>query len=207
MFTSRAEYRLSLRADNADQRLTPRGIALGCVGAERRAAFTRKQGQLEAARHLVQAVGATPATLSSWGIAVRQDGVRRTALDLLAYPGMTIARLSAHWPDLAELPVEIAEQIEIEGVYAGYLDRQEADVQAFKRDEELSLPGTLDYASVGGLSAEIRQKLNLIKPATLGAAGRIPGMTPAAMVAVLRHVRGRKASDPPGDRSDIALIA
>ena len=189
MFTSRAEYRLTLRADNADQRLTPKGIALGCVGAERIRVFTAKSEALDAARAALGALALTPPELAKRGVAVNQDGVARSALDLLGRPGMSRDRLAAIWPELRPLRADVAEQLEIETRYRGYLERQEADIRAFRRDETLTLPAELDYDTIGSLSAEVRQKLKTVRPATLGAAGRISGMTPAALVALLRHVR------------------
>ncbi|MBP2311597.1 tRNA uridine-5-carboxymethylaminomethyl(34) synthesis enzyme MnmG [Azospirillum soli] len=191
MFTSRAEYRLLLRADNADQRLTAKGLAIGCVGSVRRDAYTAKAAALEASRDLVRSLQATPAELLRQGLPVNQDGVRRTAADLLRYPDLDLAALSRLWPELSEIPADIAEQLEIDGKYAGYLDRQEADIRAFRKDEALELPDDLDPDAIGSLSAEIRQKLRQSRPATLGAAARIPGMTPAALVALLRHVKRR----------------
>jgi tRNA uridine 5-carboxymethylaminomethyl modification enzyme len=189
MFTSRAEYRLTLRADNADQRLTPRGLALGCVGAARRRAFAGKTAALQAGRVLMQGLAATPAALKNAGLAVNQDGVRRSAFDLLGYPTVTWDDLARLWPELKELRRDVAEQLEIEGRYAGYLDRQEADIAAFRRDEDLALPAGLDYDAVGSLSNEIRGKLKAARPANLGAAARIPGVTPAALTALLAHVK------------------
>jgi len=189
MFTSRAEYRLVLRADNADQRLTPRGIAIGCVGSERRRAFAAKIGALEAARALSRSLRLTPPALRARGIAVNEDGIPRSAAELLAYPGIDHARLCAVWPELAAVPAAVAEQLEIDARYAGYLERQEADIRAFRKDEALTLPPDLDYDAIGSLSAEIRSKLRTARPATLGAAGRISGVTPAALVALLKYVR------------------
>ena len=191
MFTSRAEYRLLLRADNADQRLTAKGLAIGCVGSVRRDAYTAKAAALAASRELVRSLQATPAELLRQGLPVNQDGVRRSAADLLRYPDLDLAALSRLWPELGEIPADIAEQLEIDGKYAGYLDRQEADIRAFRKDEALELPDDLDPDAIGSLSAEIRQKLRQSRPATLGAAARIPGMTPAALVALLRHVKRR----------------
>ena len=189
MFTSRAEYRLLLRADNADLRLTGRGIELGCVGSTRAAAFGEKKALLDAGRARLQALALTPRELTDRGLKVNQDGVRRTAMDLLGYPEVDMARLRDLWPELADLRPDVAEQLEIEGHYAGYLARQEADIRAFRRDEALALPDDLDYATVGSLSAEIRLKLAQVRPATLGAAARIPGVTPAAITALLGHVK------------------
>ena len=191
MFTSRAEYRLVLRADNADQRLTDKGIAVGCVGSERAQRFAAKRASLEAARARVQSLTLTPTAASGFGIVVNRDGVRRTAADLLRYPDVTWDRLVHIWPELADIPPDVVEQVEIDARYAGYLDRQDAEIRAFKRDEALELPAGLDYGLVGGLSTEIRQKLAAARPRTLGAAGRIDGVTPAALVALLRYVKRR----------------
>jgi tRNA uridine 5-carboxymethylaminomethyl modification enzyme len=193
MFTSRAEYRLSLRADNADQRLTGRGIAIGCVGREREKVFVAKAEALDTARIRMAGLSATPNQLKNLGLVINQDGVRRNALELLAYPDIAWERLTAIWPELQGLAPEIAEQMEIDGRYSGYLKRQAADVVAFRRDEDLSLSPDLDYDGVASLSTEVRQKLKTVRPATLGAAGRIQGVTPAALVALLRHVKRRPA--------------
>jgi tRNA uridine 5-carboxymethylaminomethyl modification enzyme len=189
MFTSRAEYRLTLRADNADQRLTLRGEAWGCVGRVRATAFAEKQAALNQARTLAGRLTATPAELARAGIAVTADGQRRSAAELLAFPTVDLGALARLWPELGGLRADIAEQLEIDGRYSGYLARQEADIRAFRRDEALRLPEALDYDAVGGLSAEIRAKLRAARPATLGAAGRISGVTPAALVALLRYLR------------------
>ena len=194
MFTSRAEYRLKLRADNADLRLTDKGLAAGCVGPERAAAFTAKKDALTQAQARLDSLVTTPAALAAKGFKVNQDGVRRSAFDLLAYPDVGWAQLEALWPELATIRPDVREQLEIEGRYAGYMERQEADIRAFRRDEALVLPENLDYGTIGGLSTEVRQKLAAAKPATLGAASRIPGVTPAALTALLRHVH-RRGSD------------
>jgi tRNA uridine 5-carboxymethylaminomethyl modification enzyme len=194
MFTSRAEYRLMLRADNADQRLTPVGLALGCVGAAREETFARKSKALVDARVLVQALRLTPQQLRAQGLAVNADGIARSAADLLRHPDIPWQRVVAIWPELGTIPAEIAEQLEIDGRYAGYLDRQEAEIHAFRRDENLTLPRDLDYASIGSLSTEVRLKLDAARPANLGAASRISGVTPAALVALLRHVQRGEAA-------------
>lgn len=196
MFTSRAEYRLTLRADNADQRLTPTGIEIGCVGAARAKSFRAKHERLDAARRTIRGLTLTPPELAKRDVTVNHDGVARSAFELLGRPDMSVQRLAGVWPELNGIEPGIAEQLEIEARYRGYLERQEADIRAFRRDESLALPASLDYDSVGSLSAEVRQKLKTARPATLGAAGRISGVTPAALVALLRHVR--KA---PGARS------
>ncbi len=189
MFTSRAEYRLVLRADNADRRLTALGVKVGCVGSEREAAFAERDRALQEARHLVGRLSLTPPALAAHGITVNADGVSRSAADLLGYPGMTLARLAEIWPELGGIPPAAVEQIEIDGKYAGYLERQAADIRAFRRDEALRLPRDLDYGAIGSLSTEVRQKLRQAQPETLGAAARVSGVTPAALVALLRYVR------------------
>jgi len=193
MFTSRAEYRLWLRADNADQRLTPRGVAIGCVGSERARMFHVKQSALAEAKATALRLTASPSALAKRGVAINQDGVVRSALDLLAYPDMDWARLVTLWPELASIPVDITEQLTIDARYEGYLSRQREDIAAYRRDEALALPGDLDYGAVGSLSNEVRQKLAAHKPATLGQAARISGVTPAALVALLKYVRRRAA--------------
>ena len=194
MFTSRAEYRLRLRADNADQRVTPIGVTWGCVGSDRRATWEIKAAALESGRRLVKSVSASPNLLQRQGFKINQDGKIRNAGILLSYPGVTVERLSKLWPELSTLTPEIVEQLEIDGLYQGYVLRQDADVEAYRRDEGLQLPESLDYARVGSLSTEIRQKLTDARPATLGAAGRISGVTPAALVALLRFVKGSRSS-------------
>lgn len=193
MFTSRAEYRLTLRADNADQRLTNLGIGAGCVGSDRATAFATKEGALASARALMTGLSLTPTEASAKGIAVRLDGVRRNGFALLSLPEVDFARLTAIWPELSALDPAIAEQMEIDAQYSGYLERQEADILAFRRDEGLELPAGLDYLKVHGLSTEVRNKLSAIRPATLGQAARIDGVTPAALTLVLAHVRVGKA--------------
>jgi tRNA uridine 5-carboxymethylaminomethyl modification enzyme len=191
MFTSRAEYRLTLRADNADQRLTPIGLRFGCVGAARGQRFAGKMTALFQARQSLARLRMTPPALKRHGIAVNEDGITRSAAELLAYPGLDLARLSRVWPELGTLAPEIAEQLEIDARYAGYLERQERDIASFRRDETLLLPPDLDYTAVGSLSQEIRDKLALARPSTLGAAARISGVTPAALVTLLKHVKRR----------------
>ena len=191
MFTSRAEYRLTLRADNADLRLTGRGVDCGVVGPRRQQAFDRRRQEIDQARHLALSLAASPNVLKSKGISVNQDGVRRTSLDVLGYPDMNFAAICELWPELRAVPGHAAEQLEIDARYAGYLGRQEADIRAFQRDESLLLPEGLDYNGMPNLSAEIRSKLKAARPATLGAAARISGVTPAALNALLRHVRRR----------------
>jgi tRNA uridine 5-carboxymethylaminomethyl modification enzyme len=192
MFTSRAEYRLTLRADNADQRLTGLGEAIGIIGQDRRQAFRRKMERLAVSRETMTALTLTPNEAARHGMTIRQDGVRRTAIDLLALPDVEFGRLAAIWPDLGVLEPEIVEQLEIDAQYAGYLDRQDADILSFRRDEGRALPQDLDYRAVIGLSNEVRQKLEAIRPATFGQASRIEGVTSAALTLVLAHVKGAK---------------
>jgi tRNA uridine 5-carboxymethylaminomethyl modification enzyme len=194
MFTSRAEYRLLLRADNADQRLTPIGRRIGCISAARARHFAAKIEALEAARRQLASLRLSPPALARHGIAVNADGIRRNAAELLAYPGIDLARLAAVWPELRAITPGIAEQLEIDARYAGYLERQQRDIALFRRDEALLLPGDLDYRAVGSLSAEIREKLSAARPTTLGAAARISGVTPAALVALLQYVKRRPAA-------------
>jgi tRNA uridine 5-carboxymethylaminomethyl modification enzyme len=189
MFTSRAEYRLTLRADNADQRLTPLGIDAGCVGSHRAEVFHVKQSAIEMARADLTSLSLTPNEARGHGITINLDGRRRTALEVLAYGGVDMATLSSIWPHLGSLDRAVAEQMEIEAAYTGYLDRQEADIVAFRRDEDLRLPADLDYRAIGGLSNEAKEKLSTVRPATLGQAARIEGLTPGAMTALLGHIK------------------
>ena len=189
MFTSRAEYRLSLRADNADLRLTPRGVEIGCVGSARRRVFEARSRALADGRALLDRLSASPTSLLRQGIQVTQDGQVRSAFALLSFPLVTLDRLAAIWPEIRGIGPEIRGQLEIDGRYAGYLQRQEADIEAFRRDEDVSLPDDLDVAAIGGLSTEVRTILTAVRPATIGAAARLSGVTPAAIVALLRHAR------------------
>ncbi len=189
MFTSRAEYRLSLRSDNADQRLTQKGLDIGCVDADRGKIFSTKLTLLMAARKQLENLTITPSALERQGVAINQDGVRRRAWDLLAHPNIEFKTLATIWPALCSTPESISEQLEIEASYTGYIERQEADIRSFRKDESLPLPANIDYAAVPGLSNEVRMKLSEARPATLGAASRLPGMTPAALPILLGYVR------------------
>jgi tRNA uridine 5-carboxymethylaminomethyl modification enzyme len=195
MFTSRAEYRLTLRADNADQRLTPKGIEAGLVGSGRKQAYETKDGALRTARATLESLTATPTELRERGLKVNLDGQRRTAASLLGYPDVNVRILARKWPELSEIEPEIAEQLETEAQYTGYLERQEADIRSFKRDEALELPTDLDFRAMPGLSNEARAKLEGSRPATLGAAARISGITPAAVTVLLGHVRRRRSGE------------
>src|SRR6202451_376526 len=194
MFTSRAEYRLTLRADNADQRLTDKGVALGCVGPARARAHRAKMAGLDAARTMARALVVTPSEAARHGLALRKDGLRRSAFEVLSYPDIGIGDVARIWPSLGELPAKIAEQLEIDAKYEVYLSRQAADVASYRRDESVTLPDDLDYAPLPGLSNEVRHKLAMHRPRTIGHAGRIDGITPAALTLLVAHLRrqGRK---------------
>ena len=193
MFTSRAEYRLKLRADNADQRLTDRGIAIGCVGHERTRVYGEKSAALKAAREFADSVSLTPKEAERHGVTLNKDGQRRTAFELLSYPKVKIPDLAKIWSRFGELAPKIAEQIEIDAKYDVYLSRQAADVASYRRDESFALPDDFDYAALSGLSNEAKQKLQTHRPRTIGHASKIDGMTPAALTLLVAHVkRGRK---------------
>ena len=195
MFTSRAEYRLTLRADNADQRLTDKAIAGGFAFADRAEVWSGKKADLAAAQTLMRhTLQATPNELAKHGIAINMDGRRRSAFELLSYPDATWGHLEAIWPEISSIKPALREQVGIDSLYAGYTDRQQQDIDAFRKEESLILPSDLDYAEIGTLSTEVRQKLERVRPATLGAAARIPGVTPAAIISLLRHVKRRKAA-------------
>ena len=189
MFTSRAEFRLLLRADNADHRLTPLGSTFGVVGPERAATHQAKATALADARQMAKALTLTPKQAADSGLAVNFDGQRRDLTQLLAYPDVTVEKLADVWPQIQTWSNDTRTQIEIDALYAGYLDRQAADVAAFRRDESLEIDPSLDYARVGGLSREAQEKLAAVRPKTLGQAGRIEGVTPGALTALLAHVR------------------
>ncbi len=193
MFTSRAEYRLQLRADNADQRLTDIGIAVGCVNSERARTHQEKSSALKDAREFAKSVSVTPKGAERHGLSLNKDGQRRTAFELLSYPNVTTKDLAKIWPRFGELAQNISEQIETDAKYDVYLSRQAADIAAYRRDESFELPGDFDYAALPGLSNEMKQKLQTHRPRTIGHAGRIDGVTPAALTLLAAHVRrGRK---------------
>jgi tRNA uridine 5-carboxymethylaminomethyl modification enzyme len=189
MFTSRAEYRLTLRADNADQRLTGRGIAIGCVGATRRSRHESKMAALDAARDFARSVSLTPNEAERHGLALNRDGQRRTAFELLSHPNIGIAELAKIWPRFADLPPKIAEQVEIDAKYEVYLSRQAADIAAYRRDESLQLPEGFDYSQLPGLSIEACQKLSSARPRTIAQAAQMDGITPAALTLLVAHLR------------------
>jgi tRNA uridine 5-carboxymethylaminomethyl modification enzyme len=189
MFTSRAEFRLKLRADNADQRLTPLGLELGCVGSERRAAFEARSQALSEGLALLNQLNLTPREAEKAGLQVNQDGRRRTAFELLSFPGVDMARLSAIWPELGAFAPKIATQLEVDARYRSYVDRQEDDVAALRRDEATAIPADFDFSALPSLSGEVRQKLAKHRPATIAQAGRIEGMTPAALLVLLAHLK------------------
>ena len=192
MFTSRAEYRLTLRADNADQRLTDKGIALGCVGAARRRRHGEKMAALASAREFAQSVSLTPNEGGRHGLALNKDGQRRSAFELLSHPHIGVVELSRIWPRFGELAPKIAEQLEIDAKYDVYLSRQAADIASYRRDESLELPDGLDYAQLRGLSNEARQKLQASRPRSIGQAARLDGITPAALTLLVAHLKRRR---------------
>jgi tRNA uridine 5-carboxymethylaminomethyl modification enzyme len=189
IFTSRAEYRLSLRADNADERLTQKGVALGCVGVARAVVPPEEEAAIAAARDLMKACIATPAKLREYGLVVNQDGARRSAFELAAQPEFTLAELARVWPELASFEPGIARRLEADAKYSVYLDRQDEDVARFRRSESIVIPDDLDYSGISGLSNELRQKFQTIRPNNIGQAGRIEGMTPAALTLVAAHAK------------------
>jgi tRNA uridine 5-carboxymethylaminomethyl modification enzyme len=193
MFTSRAEYRLALRADNADQRLTDKGIALGCVGGGRARGHRAKMAALDAARSMARALSLTPTEAAAYGLALRRDGNRRTAFELLSYPNIGIGDLADIWPAFGDLDPKIAEQLETDAKYDVYLSRQASDVESYRRDESFVLPEDIDYGALAGLSNEVRHKLETHRPRTVGQAGRIDGITPAALTILVAHVRRQEA--------------
>ncbi|MGA8583983.1 MAG: tRNA uridine-5-carboxymethylaminomethyl(34) synthesis enzyme MnmG [Roseiarcus sp.] len=196
MFTSRAEFRLSLRADNADERLTAKGIALGCVGPTRSRAFRETQDHLKRARAMLDAATATPQVLAAHGLLVNCDGARRSAFELAAQSQFPIAVLTRVWPQLAEIPPRLARRLEADAKYSVYLDRQAEDVARYRRDESAALPPDLDYGRLSGLSNEIRHKFAAVRPTSLGQAGRIEGVTPAALALLSAHARRAARGQP-----------
>jgi len=194
MFTSRSEYRLSLRADNADLRLTGKGIAIGCVGSERRGLFEQKNSQLQLSRETLERLIITPNNAKKHGITINQDGVKRSAFELLTYNQITFSHLFTIWPELNSIPSHIVEQLEIEAMYSGYLERQEIDIAAFKKEEAMAIPSGIDYDLLPSLSNEIKTKLKHIRPSTIAAASRIQGITPAAVITLMGYIKKNENS-------------
>lgn len=189
MFTSRSEYRLFLRADNADCRLTEKGYQIGCVSESRYSVFKAKKAAIEAFRAAVEENTILPVELERLGIAVKQDGVRRSAFNVMSYHNVSRETICNIWPQFKDVPADIYEQVEIEARYAGYIKRQLADIEVFKKDENLHLREDIDYAQIGGLSREMVAKLSKVRPSTIGEASRIPGVTPAAITAILGYIK------------------
>ncbi|AHB47436.1 tRNA uridine 5-carboxymethylaminomethyl modification protein [Hyphomicrobium nitrativorans NL23] len=189
MFTSRAEFRLRLRADNADQRMTQKGVDLGCVDTVRSFSFRNKNNELERIAKMFSNFSVSPREAERNGIELNRDGRRRTAFELLSYPDMTLRRLAQIWPELSGIDPTIAAQVEVDARYAAYVERQDADVAALRKDEAISIPAAFDYAALPNLRAELREKLIAQRPATLAQAGRIEGMTPAALMQLLAAVK------------------
>ena len=189
MFTSRAEYRLSLRADNADQRLTPLGIKCGLVQEKRRNLFNARLEILNNAKSLLNSYSITPTQAKKAGISIKQDGIHRSAMDLLSFKGVDLQKLTNIWPDLSSLDKGVRDQLEKDAVYVNYIDRQSSAVEAMRKDEQLSIPENFNFKDISGLSNEIKQKLAQSRPSTLAQAGRIEGMTPAALALILTSIR------------------
>jgi tRNA uridine 5-carboxymethylaminomethyl modification enzyme len=194
MFTSRAEYRLTLRADNADQRLTPLGEAIGCVGSKRNLAFAEKAKQLSEAKALLRSLALMSDQAARHGLVINRDGRKRSAFDLLSYPEIDLARLKPIWPALRAIAPRIAEQIAADARYAVYVKRQELDIAAFRKDEAIAIPADFAFGALPGLSTELRQKLEENRPETLGKAARLDGMTPAALMLLLAHLKKGQAA-------------
>jgi tRNA uridine 5-carboxymethylaminomethyl modification enzyme len=201
MFTSRAEYRLALRADNADQRLTDKGIVIGCIGAERAQFHAKKSVALNDARVFANSVSLTPKEAERHGLILNKDGQRRTAFELLSYPNISISDLAKIWSRFGEVDSKIAEQIEIDAKYDVYLSRQAADVAAYRRDDSFELPDEFDYAGLPGLSNEAKQKLIAHRPRTIGHASKIDGITPAALTLLVAHVKRGRGQKPAAKRA------
>lgn len=197
MFTSRAEYRLRLRADNADRRLTSRGVGVGCVGSGRQKRYESKILKILHAEKTLRDLKESPSRLAAAGIRVNLDGVARSAYDLLALSDVTVASLASYWPEIMDLDQGAVEAVAIDSLYAGYVSRQDADIRAYRKDETLMLPAGFDFSTIGGLSNEVREALSTVRPETLGQASRIPGVTPAAVIALMRHVKAGASRKAP----------
>lgn len=196
MFTSRSEYRLSLRSDNADERLTDKAVAWGLVKGLRQEKYNERRNHLESARSLLKSLQLSPSEAVQKGLKVNQDGIRRSVFDLLSYPDQTLANLARIWPELGQIPAPLVDRLENDARYAVYLDRQQRDIAVYRRDESLFIPSDLDYAHISGLSAELRLKLEAVRPRTIGQAGRIEGITPAALTLLAARARKRVSNRP-----------
>jgi tRNA uridine 5-carboxymethylaminomethyl modification enzyme len=197
MFTSRAEFRLSLRVDNADERLTPLGLKLGLVGACRRESFEARTESVVRLRDLLSSLTLTPQQAESFGLQLNRDGLKRTAFQLLSYPDVSLETLARIWPELSSFAPAIASRVTADATYSVYLDRQAAEIQSYKRDQALAVPTDLDLDGISGLSNELKAKLNEHRPGNLAQAARIEGMTPAALTLLAAHARrGRRAPEP-----------
>jgi tRNA uridine 5-carboxymethylaminomethyl modification enzyme len=192
MFTSRAEYRLALRADNADQRLTDKGIQWGLVGSTRQAAYLEKMAVLDYARNVARESSMTSSAAAKIGLRVNQDGKLRNALELIAMPDVGLARVEEIWPAIKALPAFAKEALEADALYAGYMDRQHSEIEALRKDELATIPADMDYFAIPSLSMELRQKLNRARPETLAQAARVDGMTPAGLACLLGHIKKPK---------------
>jgi tRNA uridine 5-carboxymethylaminomethyl modification enzyme len=202
MFTSRSEYRLTVRADNADLRLTPKAIELGCLSEERRRQYQGKCASIDALRQELKSVAFTPEEAGKLGLNLNRDGIRRSGFDLLSYPAMDAARLHPVCPELANAAPDVLEQIRTESLYAGYLDKQEADIRAFKNEESLAISESMDFDGIASLSNEVREKLKYFRPMTLGAARKIPGITPASLMILMGHIKDKSTFRKPVARQN-----
>lgn len=195
MFTSRSEYRLSIRADNADMRLTQKGMDIGCVGKERKNLYLTKSKAISDLTNQYKTNSVTPSEAAKFGIHLNKDGIKRSAFELLSYPNMNLEMIYSIWPELRNASEGILNQVKIEALYSGYLEKQNADIIAFKQEESLTISDSLDYTKVASLSNEIREKLKAHRPLTLGAAQRIPGMTPAALTILMGYIKDQNRTN------------